>query len=125
MAWVLLGPAAMLILMALNYREKTGEGQYMDICQAEILMRTLSHFTYLGATGKDLGRTGNVDPAMAPSGIFKTSDGKFIAVAVATTKAGRCASQTRSSTTSATKKLTKPTSPIANPRSSVTVAGCP
>jgi len=78
--------AAMLILMALNYREKTGEGQYMDICQAEILMRTLSHFTYLGATGKDLGRTGNVDPAMAPSGIFKTSDGKFIAVAVATDK---------------------------------------
>ena len=78
--------AAMLILMALNYREKSGEGQYIDGCQAEILMRALSHFTYHGATGEDLGRTGNTDPTMAPSGIFKTQDGKFIALAVATDK---------------------------------------
>jgi len=76
--------AAMLILMALNWRERTGEGQYLDVCQAEILMRTLSHFTYFGVTGKDLERTGNADPTMAPSGIFKTADGKFIALAVAT-----------------------------------------
>lgn len=78
--------AAMLILMALNYRERSGEGQYIDGCQAEILMRALSHFTYLGVTGEDLGRTGNQDPTMAPSGIFKTRDGKFIALAVATDK---------------------------------------
>jgi len=78
--------AAMLILMALNYRERTGEGQYLDICQAEILMRTLSHFTYLGVTGEDLGRTGNTDPAASPSGIFKTLDGRFIALAVGTDK---------------------------------------
>lgn len=76
--------AAMLILIALNYRERTGEGQYIDGCQAEILMRSLYHFTYFGATGEDLGRTGNVDPTMAPSGIFKTRDGKFIALAIAT-----------------------------------------
>jgi crotonobetainyl-CoA:carnitine CoA-transferase CaiB-like acyl-CoA transferase len=78
--------AAMLILMALNYRERTGEGQYLDVCQAEILMRTLSHFTYIGATGKDLGRTGNSDPALAPSGIFKTADSRFMALAIATDK---------------------------------------
>jgi CoA:oxalate CoA-transferase len=76
--------AAMLILIALNYRERSGEGQYIDACQAEILMRSLSHFTYRDATGKDLGRTGNMDPTMAPSGIFKTHDGKFIALAIAT-----------------------------------------
>jgi len=78
--------AAMLILIALNYREKTGEGQYLDICQAEILMRSLFHFTHLGATGEKLGRTGNMDPTMAPSGIFKTKDGKFVALAIATDK---------------------------------------
>ncbi len=78
--------AAMLILMALNFRERTGEGQYIDGCQAEILMRSLFHFTHYGATGEELGRTGNMDPTMAPSGIFKTQDGKFVALAVATDK---------------------------------------
>ena len=78
--------AAMLMLIALHYREKTGEGQYLDICQAEILMRTLFHFTHLGATGEELGRTGNMDPTMAPSGIFKTKDGKFLSLAIATDK---------------------------------------
>lgn len=75
--------AAMLILIALNYRERSGEGQYIDGCQAEILMRSLHHFTYHEATGEDLGRTGNMDPTMAPSGIFKTRDEKFIALAIA------------------------------------------
>jgi crotonobetainyl-CoA:carnitine CoA-transferase CaiB-like acyl-CoA transferase len=78
--------AAMLVLIALNYRERSGEGQYIDGCQAEILMRTLSHFTYHDATGESLGRTGNMDPTMSPSGIFKTRDGKFVAVAIATDK---------------------------------------
>jgi crotonobetainyl-CoA:carnitine CoA-transferase CaiB-like acyl-CoA transferase len=47
---------------------------------------TLSHFTYHDATGESLGRTGNMDPTMSPSGIFKTRDGKFVAVAIATDK---------------------------------------
>ena len=67
----------MLILMALNYRERTGEGQYLDGCQAEILMRALPHFTYHHATGADLDRTGNMDPTMAPSGIFRTGGRKI------------------------------------------------
>jgi crotonobetainyl-CoA:carnitine CoA-transferase CaiB-like acyl-CoA transferase len=78
--------AAMLILTALNYRERTGEGQYIDGCQAEILMRSLFHFTHHEATGEDLGRTGNSDPTMAPSGIFKAGDGKFVALAIGTDK---------------------------------------
>jgi len=76
----------MLILIALNYRERSGEGQYIDGCQAEILMRTLGHFTYHDATGESLGRTGNMDPTTSPSGIFKTRDGKFVAIAIATDK---------------------------------------
>jgi CoA:oxalate CoA-transferase len=76
--------AAMLILIALNYRERSGEGQYIDGCQAEILMRSLFHFTYHDAMGKDLGRTGNSDPTMTPSGIFKTRYAKFLALAIAT-----------------------------------------
>jgi crotonobetainyl-CoA:carnitine CoA-transferase CaiB-like acyl-CoA transferase len=76
--------AAMLMMMALNYRQRTGEGQYLDVSQAEILMRGLFHFTYHSITKDELGRTGNVDPTMIPSGIFKTRDQKFIALAIAT-----------------------------------------
>jgi crotonobetainyl-CoA:carnitine CoA-transferase CaiB-like acyl-CoA transferase len=76
--------AAMMIMMALNYRERTGEGQYLDICQAEILMRSLFQFTYSSATGEELGRTGSQDPTTAPSGIFKSSDGGFFALSIGT-----------------------------------------
>lgn len=72
------------VLAALNYREQTGKGQYMDLAQVESLTRVMHNWTYMSLTGEDLERTGNVDPSMAPSGIFKTSDDRFVAVAVAT-----------------------------------------
>jgi crotonobetainyl-CoA:carnitine CoA-transferase CaiB-like acyl-CoA transferase len=72
------------VLAALNYREITGKGQFIDMTQVESLMRIMPNWLYMDLTGEDLQSTGNVDPAMAPSGIFKTSDEKFVAVAVAT-----------------------------------------
>jgi crotonobetainyl-CoA:carnitine CoA-transferase CaiB-like acyl-CoA transferase len=82
--------AAMLILLALHHRQKTGEGQYLDVCQAEILMRGLFHFTFHSVTRDELGRTGNTDPTMAPSGIFRTRDQKFVALAIATDEQFEC-----------------------------------
>jgi len=75
---------AMGVLAALNYREHSGKGQFIDMAQVEGLMRTMLNWTYMSVTGDDLERTGNVDPSMAPSGIFKTADDKFIAIAIAT-----------------------------------------
>ena len=75
---------AMAVIMALNYRNKTGKGQYIDLAQAEALMRIMPNFTYESITNEDLGRVGNTDPTMAPSGIFKSCDGKFVAIAAAT-----------------------------------------
>jgi crotonobetainyl-CoA:carnitine CoA-transferase CaiB-like acyl-CoA transferase len=75
---------AMSVLSALNYREKSGKGQFIDMTQVESLMRIMPNWSYMDLTGEDLKSTGNVDPAMAPSGIFKTADEKFVAVAVAT-----------------------------------------
>jgi len=76
--------AGMMILFALLHRQRTGEGQYLDVCQAEILMRGLFHFTYQSVAKEELGRTGNIDPTMSPSGIFKTRDQKFVALAIGT-----------------------------------------
>ena len=81
------GPAALgavCVLVALYHRQKTGKGQYIDLSQSETLMRILPNYTYSSITGEELERSGNVDPAMAPSGIFKARDGKFIALAIAT-----------------------------------------
>ncbi len=75
---------AMGVMAALNFREQTGKGQFIDMAQVEGLMRTMLNWTYMSVVGEDLERTGNDDPSMAPSGIFKTADGKFVAIAIAT-----------------------------------------
>lgn len=75
---------AMGVLGALNQREKTGKGQFIDVTQVEVLFRMMHQWSYMDLTGEDLLCTGNVDPSMAPSGIFKTKDEKFISIAIAT-----------------------------------------
>jgi len=77
---------ALAILMALYFRNKTGKGQYIDLAQSEALMRLLYHFTTFNMAGMDVGRTANADPTMVPASIFKTRDGKFMALACATDK---------------------------------------
>jgi len=74
--------AVAAVLAALHHREKTGEGQYIDATQVESLFRFFYDVTYLSLTGKEIGRTGNVDPLAMASGIFTTSDGKFVAIAI-------------------------------------------
>jgi len=76
--------AALAILMALYYRNKTGKGQYIDVAQSEALMRLLPHYTYHSLTRGEIGRTGNTDPSMVAAAIYKTGDGKFLALACAT-----------------------------------------
>ncbi len=64
------------ILSALNYRERTGEGQFIDYLQAENVMRWLD-WTWLYAfkTGKDRKRSGNRDLCICPSDLFDCVDG--------------------------------------------------
>jgi crotonobetainyl-CoA:carnitine CoA-transferase CaiB-like acyl-CoA transferase len=74
--------AAMGALAALRWRDRTGEGQFVEMAQCEGLVRALD-WTWLhaGLTGRDRPRTGNRDPVFAPSGIFAVKDGAVAVVA--------------------------------------------
>jgi crotonobetainyl-CoA:carnitine CoA-transferase CaiB-like acyl-CoA transferase len=72
--------AAYAVLVALYHRERSGVGQFIDVAQAEVLIRVLDWtWIYHGLTGKSRTRVGNRDVAVSPSGIFRCRDG-FVAV---------------------------------------------
>lgn len=90
----MLGGAAafMAILAALYHREKTGEGQYIDVTQAENLARHLSFiWSYVSMKGEDWKRMGNKDASMIGNA-FKSRDGRIVTVAAISDKhfAGLC-----------------------------------
>lgn len=66
--------AAAALLAALDYRRRTGEGQYLDFSQAE----AATHYLTPGIleyqkTGRVPSRRGNSDPDMAPHGVYPTA----------------------------------------------------
>jgi crotonobetainyl-CoA:carnitine CoA-transferase CaiB-like acyl-CoA transferase len=72
--------SSVAILAALAARRRTGEGQLIDISQAEAMIRALDWtWPYAGKTGRDREQTGNLDVALPPSGIYRCADG-FVAV---------------------------------------------
>lgn len=77
---------ALVLLMALYHRNRTGKGQYIDLSQTDSMIRLLPNFTYKSVTGEALGRTGHADPSMVAASIFKSRDGKFLGLACATEK---------------------------------------
>jgi benzylsuccinate CoA-transferase BbsF subunit len=66
---------AFAILTALFHRQKTGEGQYIDMsqweCAMDVLAEGLLEYTF---NGREPVRNGNRDPQMAPHGIFRCQD---------------------------------------------------
>ena len=68
--------AAIAVLAALTHRERTGEGQYLDICLLDVQVAMMANMAsnYL-ATGKPPVRWGNAHPNIVPYQVFKASDG--------------------------------------------------
>jgi len=76
---------AAAVLAALEYRRRTGKGQYIDQSQAEASLHFLGPALLdYTANGRVVERLGNRDPAMAPHGVYPTSEEeRWVAIAVA------------------------------------------
>jgi crotonobetainyl-CoA:carnitine CoA-transferase CaiB-like acyl-CoA transferase len=77
--------AAMGVLAALLAREKTGEGQYIDMALFDSQLTWLANVgsSYLNA-GLTPTRWGNAHPTIVPYELFKGSDGAYLVVGVGT-----------------------------------------
>jgi crotonobetainyl-CoA:carnitine CoA-transferase CaiB-like acyl-CoA transferase len=63
---------ALALLAALDHRRRTGEGQHIDLSQAEATaMFTGDLLVHVSAEGEEPGRQGNFNPLMAPHGIYR------------------------------------------------------
>lgn len=71
------------ILAALRHREKTGEGQYIDMALLDSVLAWLANVgsNYL-VSGQNPTRWGNAHPNIVPYEPFRTQDGAYIALAV-------------------------------------------
>ncbi len=74
--------SALATLAALHWRDRTGEGQFVEMAQCEGLLRAMDWtWLYAGLTGKDRPKSGNRDPAFSPSGVYRCADGYVALVA--------------------------------------------
>lgn len=77
------------LVAALDYRRRTGEGQYIDVSQYEAATQLLAPFLLdVEVNGRTLTRNGNRDLNAAPHGIFRCRDqnglDRWVAIAVQT-----------------------------------------
>jgi crotonobetainyl-CoA:carnitine CoA-transferase CaiB-like acyl-CoA transferase len=73
--------ASQSVLAALHARDRSGEGQYIDVSMAEGLISWLTvRAGYTFATGEPYPRTGNQMDEVVPYGLYETAD-SYIAIA--------------------------------------------
>lgn len=76
--------AEVAVMAALHHRDRTGEGQYIEISQTESIMRTMSWlWPYIALTGRNPEPAGNRDVSVCPADTFACKDGGLVALAAA------------------------------------------
>src|SRR5262249_9813886 len=75
---------AYAVLSALHYRRRTGQGQYIDLAMAEVVMSMLPEgFADYNMNGRDRGRRGNRDDLMVPHNVYRCAgNDRWAAIAV-------------------------------------------
>lgn len=84
--------SAVGVLAALRWRDRTGQGQFVEMAQCEGLLRAMDWtWVYAGLTGRNRAKRGNGDHVFAPSGVYRCADG-HVALVAATDRefAGLC-----------------------------------
>jgi crotonobetainyl-CoA:carnitine CoA-transferase CaiB-like acyl-CoA transferase len=77
--------AAFAALLALRQRDRTGEAQLADIALYEPLLRMMEDFVVeYGATGNSRERQGNQNPHISPNSLYRTRDGRWLALPAST-----------------------------------------
>ena len=74
--------SALGALAALRWRDRSGEGQFVEMAQCEGLLRAMDWtWLYAGLTGRDRAKVGNGDHVFSPSGVYRCGDGWIALVA--------------------------------------------
>ncbi|SFQ38544.1 MULTISPECIES: CaiB/BaiF CoA transferase family protein [Actinomadura] len=77
--------AAFAAMLALRQRDLTGEAQLADIPLYEPLLRMMEDFVVeYGATGENRERQGNQNPHISPNSLYRTRDGRWLALPAST-----------------------------------------
>ncbi|MCT2583148.1 CaiB/BaiF CoA transferase family protein [Actinophytocola gossypii] len=77
--------AAFAAMLALRQRDRTGEPQLADIPLYEPLLRMMEDFVVeYGATGRSRARQGNQNPHISPNSLYRTRDGRWLALPAST-----------------------------------------
>ncbi|MFC4494896.1 CaiB/BaiF CoA transferase family protein [Streptomyces ovatisporus] len=77
--------AAFAAMLALRQRDLTGEPQLADIPLYEPLLRMMEDFVVeYGATGESRERQGNQNPHISPNSLYRTRDGRWLALPAST-----------------------------------------
>ncbi len=80
--WFGASMSALGVLAALRWRDRTGEGQFVEMAQCEGLLRAMDWtWLYAGLTGRDRAKAGNGDHVFSPAGVYRCSDGYVALVA--------------------------------------------
>jgi benzylsuccinate CoA-transferase BbsF subunit len=75
--------AAFAVLAALYHRQRTGEGQNIDLSSTEVMSAVVGEaFLEYSMTGRVPARIGNRDRIMAPHGCYRCENGEWVSIAV-------------------------------------------